>query len=85
MLFFFSFNLLGLNIVIFLRKTFWILLKLLKIIFVPTQVRYYSLWRLVIRLNFIVKKHLGGLREEIVYKMSLVSTPERCETILTDF
>jgi len=36
----------------------------------------------VLRHDFVLKRHLGELREEGVFKMSLVLIPERCGTIL---
>jgi len=35
-----------------------------------------------LRHDFVLKRRLSGLREECVFKLSLTSTPRRCETIL---
>jgi len=36
----------------------------------------------LLRHGFVLKRHLRGLREEGVFKLTLASTPKRCETIL---
>ena len=42
-----------------------------------------STLKVVAPLEFVLKRHLGGLEEEGIYKPSFTSTFEKCETILT--
>jgi len=39
------------------------------------------LWNLELHHIFVPRRHFGGLKEENVFKLPMVSTPKRCETI----